>query len=184
MVTNASQITVEFQSPELENQLAAMDDAKALIELMVREAVGALFASPYPLPMAEKLNAMGPVVVPELERRIQNARVSEPAIHAALLLLHFGSPAGVPHLLQALAAGMGPTVLIVKKLIAAGVPVPGAAEAVTEALRKAPASKNPYITATLIECLQSLGKPVPEQALEDLEMVAPYLRQLLALSSK
>jgi hypothetical protein len=159
-----------------------MDDAKALIEHLVHQAVQTLFecdpASRYA--MAEKIFAMGPVVVSELESRFRAGGDSDAMLHAALILLKRGSDAGVNLLFQSLKNQVGPYGLIAASLAAAG--VPGTSGAITEVLSRWPIGKDIYAARTLIDALRSLGTGVPEELLARLEVADPHIRRLYSKS--
>ena len=177
METSVNAIIDNLHSSEPQNQLSGLDDAKALVTQLVRQSVEILFSASNPYGVAEKLFAMGPSVIPDLQRQLDEGGPPEAMAYAALVLLKLGSQKGVGQLFRSLKEGIGPTGMIAQGLATAR--VPGASEVITEVLMTASASKDPYTAVTLISALRELEAPVPEEAFGRLEQSAPNIRKLL-----
>jgi hypothetical protein len=173
---NVEEILGKLKSGDLLNQISGMDETKELIEHLIHQAVQTLFEcdSTSRYAMAEKIFAMGPVVVPELESRFHAGGDPEAMVHAALILLKRGSDAGVNLLIQSLNDQIGPCGLIAGSLAAAG--IQGTSDAVTDVLIRWPMGKDIYAARTLIATLRPLGTSVPDEVLAKLEAADPHIR--------
>jgi hypothetical protein len=128
--------------------------------------------------IAEKLFAMGPSVIPELESHLdEEGGQPEARTYAALILLKLGSRKGIPQLFRSLKEGVGPIGMIAQSVSSAE--LPGASEAITDALMNGATSKEPYTVVTLISALRELGATVPDEVLRQLEASAPQLRKVV-----
>jgi hypothetical protein len=176
---NLEEITGKLKSGDLLSQISGMDDTKALIECLVREAIQTLFecgpSNRYA--MADKIFALGPVVVQELEKRFHAGGDPEAMVHAALILLKRGSHAGVELLFQSLKEQFGPYGLIAASLGAAE--IPGTSEAIIDVLISWPTGKDPYAARGLVHALRMLDTSVPEEILTKLEIADPHIRKLV-----
>jgi hypothetical protein len=180
--TNFDDIVEKLRSGELERQIGGIDDAKEVIAELVRKATDLLFnplveGSRYVV--AERLFTMGPVVIADLEGRVEMSKnvVGEGNTYAALILLRLGSSKGVALLLEALRNGIGPTGMIAQSLGAAGIQAAG--EVICQALARLPFDRDPYTAASMISALHDLRAPVPAAMLDELETIAPHVRRLL-----
>jgi len=177
MEMQIEKIFAKLESDDLTVLAAGLDEAKALVAQLVQQSVDALFSasSENRFAVADKLFAMGPAAIPELERRIEIEAQPEATTEAALILLKRGSMKGVPRLIQSLKDRVGPIGTIASALASAR--IPGASEAITEALTRETVRKDPYTAVTLLEALRNLGAPLPKEALQQLNESAPHLRQ-------
>ena len=170
-------IFAKLESHDLTVLATGLDEAKTLVDQLAQRSVSALFTA---LPenrfaVADKLFAMGPAVILELESRIENEEEPESTTHAALILFKRGSMKGVPRLIRSLKERVGPIGTIASALASAR--IPGANEAIAEILTRETVRKDPYTAVSLLEALRELGTPLPNEALQQLEESAPHLRQ-------
>lgn len=170
-------ILAKLKSEDLVAQVSGLDEVRVLIADLAHCAAEALFASPAEsrLAIAEKLYALGPVVIPELEHRLDEEEEPEALTHASLILLKHGSTKGVSRLIQSLRDGVGPIGTLASSLVSAR--VSGTSEAITEVLTKGLIRKDPYTAVTLLSALRDLGAAIPKEALQELEESAPHLRR-------
>jgi len=178
METSVTAIIEKLDSDELERQLSGLDDARALISQFARRSVELLLSSSSPYVIAEKLFAMGPSVIGDLEKQLDGDDAQpEARTYAALVLLKLGSRKGVSQLFRSLKDGVGPIGMIAESLGLAQ--VPGAGEAISDALKDGALSKEPYTVVTLVCALRRLGATVPDEVLRQLDESAPQLRKLV-----
>ena len=179
MKTDVREIIQLLGSDDLLQQISGINAARELVDRIVQRSVQILFNAPKEnaFAISDRLFAMGPVVVPELERSLRSGGEPEAITYAALILIQFGSRAGVPQLLQALKESSGASGAIATQLAAAG--VAGASEAITDALMHWPLSKDPYTAVTMISALRMLKASVPSKILHELNLAAPEIRKLL-----
>jgi hypothetical protein len=138
METQSEIIFTKLKSDELTVLASGLDDAKALVDQLAQRAVSTLFTASDQnrFAVADKLFAMGPAVIPELERRIENEEQPEAMAHAALILFKRGSMKGVPRLIQSLKDRVGPIGTIASALASAQ--IPGTSEALTSVIPNMP----------------------------------------------
>ena len=179
MKTDVHEIFKMLGSDDLLHQISGINAARELIDQIVQRSVQILFSAPKEnaFAISDRLFAMGPVVAPELERHLRTGGEPEAMTYAALILMQFGSRAGVPLLLQALREGSGASGAIATQLAAAD--VAGAGEAITDALKRWPLCKDPYTAVTMISALRTLNASVPDEVLRELNLAAPEIRKLL-----
>jgi hypothetical protein len=177
METQIEMIFTKLESDDLAVLATGLDEAKALVAQLVKQSVSALFSSSPAncFAVADKLFSMGPAVIPELESRIEGEAQPEPTTYAALILLKSGSMKGVPLLIRSLKDKVGPIGTVASALASAR--IPGASEAIAEALTRETVRKDPYTAVTLLEALRDVGAPLPNEALQQLEESAPHLRR-------
>ena len=174
------QMDMTFAKPESDDLIVlatGLDEAKTLVDQLSQRSVSALFtvSAENRFAVADKLFAMGPAVIPELESRIENDEEPESTTYAAMILFKRGSIKGVPRLIQSLKDRVGPIGAIASALASAR--IPGASEAIVEILTRETVRKDPYTAVTLLEALRDLGTPLPNEALQQLEESAPHLRR-------
>jgi hypothetical protein len=177
MATSDSEIIRKFHSDLLETQLSACDEARRSILEFVHEAAELLFRSSSRYVIAEKLLAIGPAVIPELNNRLKIEGNPEAKIHSALILLKLGSQTGLSQLVEALRIGIGPTGMITEALATAG--AKSAIGAITDALMRWPVDKDPYTAVTMIYALRKLDASVPDEVLRSVNSAAPKIGKLL-----
>jgi hypothetical protein len=167
----------KLESDDLIVLATGLDEAKTLVDQLSQRSVSALFtvSAENRFAVADKLFAMGPAVIPELESRIENDEEPESTTYAAMILFKRGSIKGVPRLIQSLKDRVGPIGAIASALASAR--IPGASEAIVEILTRETVRKDPYTAVTLLEALRDLGTPLPNEALQQLEESAPHLRR-------
>jgi len=167
-------IFAKLESDDVTVLATGLDEAKTLVDQLAQRSVAALFTASLEnrFVAADKLFAMGPAVIPELESRIENDEQPEAMAHAALILFKRGSMKGVPRLIRSLKDRVGPIGTIASAVASAK--IPGASEAIAEALTR---ETDPYLAVTLLEALRDLGAPLPNEALQRLEQSAPHLRR-------
>ena len=177
METQIETIFTKLESDDLTMLATGLDEAKTLVNQLALRSVSALFTASDQnrFVVADKLFAMGPAVIPELERRIEKEEQPEAMAHAALILFKRGSVKGVPRLIQSLKERVGPIGTIASALASAK--IPGTSEAIAEVLTSEAVKKDPYTAVTLLEALRNLGAPLPDEALQQLEESAPHLRR-------
>lgn len=167
-------IFAKLESDDVMVLATGLDEAKTLVDQLAQRSVSALFTASDQnrFAVADKLFAMGPAVIPELEKRIEKEEHPESMAHAALILFKRGSMKGVPRLIRSLRDGVGPIGTIASALASAK--IPGTSEAIAEALTRV---TDPYLAVPLLETLRDLGAPLPNEALQRLEESAPHLRR-------
>lgn len=92
----------DLDSNQVENQIPALEQATKIVNSLAVKAVDALRRGPNRFLVAERLNLLGSVVAPHLEKLLKESDDSETRILAAIVLLQLGSKVGVPCLLDAL----------------------------------------------------------------------------------
>jgi hypothetical protein len=182
-VKSNSEIFEAIASGDLQLKVSGLNAARESIDQLVQQSVRALFDSPPEnvFAISDRLFAMGPAVVPELEKWLRRGGETEAMTYAALILIQFGSRSGVPQLLKALAEGHGASGAIATQLADAG--ITGAAEAIRDALIRLPIGKGhptaPHVAASLILALRKLDAPVPAEVVEKLARESPSVMSLL-----
>ena len=156
MNNDVNEIFEMLDSGDLLAQVAGLNDARELILELVQRSVRSLFNSPKENlhAIGDRLFAMGSVIVPELEKSLHTGGEPEAMTCAALILMQYGSHAGVAQLFQALKAGSEASPIIASYLASAR--IPGASEAITDALLRFPIFRDasaPYRAANLILAL-------------------------------
>jgi hypothetical protein len=177
METQGETIFTKLESDELTVLASGLDEAKALVDQLAQRAVSTLFTASDQnrFAVADKLFAMGPAVIPELERRIEKEEQPEAMAHAALILFKRGSMKGVPRLIQSVKDRVGPIGTIASALASAQ--IPGTSEAIAKVLTREAVKNDPYTAVTLLEALRNLETPLPDEVLQQLEESAPHLRR-------
>ena len=163
-----------MNSDDVLTELSGLDEAKTVVDQLARRSVSLLFtcSEDWRFAVAEKVFAIGPAVVPELEKRIEEGGDPRATVHAALILLKHGSQKGVDQLLQFLKDGVGPAGAIAFSLAKAR--VPGVADSIRDALLRLPIRKDyPYQAVPFIDALRILDLAIPAEVGERLKKIAP-----------
>lgn len=100
---NLYSVMEDLDTTQVEKQVPALEQATEIVNFIAGKAVDALRKGPNRFLIAERLNRLGSVVVPHLEKLLKEANDSETRILAALVLLQFDSRVSVPYLLDAVA---------------------------------------------------------------------------------
>lgn len=177
MTKSTTEIIDKLHSQGLVDQISGLEDLKALVSRLLDEAAKTLLVSTGRYSVAEKIFAIGPAMIPPLEKLLLINGNEEAATYAALILLKLGSKVGIPQLLKSLRGRVGPVGMIAQSLSTAG--APETSETIAHVLSEWPIDKDPYTAVTLVTSLRKLNTPVPKEALEKLEAASPAIRQLL-----
>jgi hypothetical protein len=175
MPDTVNEILVQLKSDDFLVQIQALDLLKSVTHDLLVAAAGALANSSCPYPLAEKLFALGPMMIPALEQLVQQPVSKEGYTYAALILLRLGSRAGLDRLLRAVEERMGPAGMIANNLGAAG--IGEAIGPITVALRNWDVNRDPYTATTLVLALRRLNAPVPRDVLEQLRCLFPNVKE-------
>ena len=101
-LANLNCVITDLSSNQVEKQIAALDKAGEIVDVLVRKAVDALKCGPDRLFVAERLYRFGSVVIPPLGDLLEPSDDSEVHILASMVLLQLGSKVGIPWLLDAI----------------------------------------------------------------------------------
>lgn len=158
-----SQIDADFllknlESSEIEKQVVAVEQAGEIVNYIAIKTVEAFKKSQHRFPIAERLYSLGSVVVPPLEKVLQESDNSETSILAAVILLRFGSKLGVSCLLDAVAKDEEYSSLAASSLAAAG--VKEAIDPMINRLRSCDL-KNVDLAIGLLGALEDLQSEIP-----------------------
>ncbi len=92
----------DLDSTEIAKQIPAVEESVTIVDGLAIKAVEALQNSSNPFLVAERLNRFGSIIVPHLEKLLQESNNSEVNILASLVLLQLNSQVGIPFLLAAI----------------------------------------------------------------------------------
>lgn len=156
METQIGTIFTKLESDDLNVLSTGLDEARTLIDQLAQQSVSASFTASDQnrFAVADKLFAMGPAVIPELEKRIEKQKHPEAKSHAALMLFKRGSMKGVPLLIRSLKDKVGPIGTIASALASAK--IPGASEAIEQVLTREAVRWTRIYTGTLLEAVRNL----------------------------
>ncbi|MCL1465328.1 hypothetical protein [Argonema galeatum] len=167
MSTNEDEIMREFDinylledlgSLEVEKQVIAVERVGEIVDFLAVKTVDAFRRSPHRFPMAERLYRLGSVVVTPLENLLKESDNLETSILASVILLRFGSRAGVSCLLDAIAKDEEYLSLAASSLAAAG--IKEASDPMINRLRSCDIN-NIDLAIGLLNALEDLGSEIP-----------------------
>ena len=101
-VINLNLVMNDLDSTQINKQIPAVEEAATIVEELAIKAVQSLLNSSNPFLVAERLNRFGSIIVPHLEKLLQESSNSEVNILASLVLLQLNSKVGIPFLLAAI----------------------------------------------------------------------------------
>jgi hypothetical protein len=163
MCSGIEKIVAGLASEQPQDQVEAIELAKAVLEQIVTAAVGALERGPNRFLVAERLHWLGSVCREPLEELLKSGHSDEARDLASLVLLQLGSKAGVETLLRAISSGSECSGLAASWL--AKEAVEEASEVILERLRVCPLDKHHEIHSLML-ALRDLGQILPS-SLED-----------------
>jgi hypothetical protein len=99
---NFNAVVEDLGANHIERQVPALDKATEIVNLLVLQAVDALIESPNRFLVAERLSRFGSLVIPHLEKLLQDSDNLEVKILSSLVLLQLNSQSGLPTLLEAI----------------------------------------------------------------------------------
>jgi HEAT repeat protein len=167
---NLNSVMEDLGTPQVEKQVPALEQAAEIVNSVAREAVETLRRGPNRFLVAERLNRLGSVVVPHLERLLKESDDSETRILAALVLLQFDSRVGVPCLLDAVNQDEDYAGLVAEHLAKAG--IDQAIEPIIKRLRNCKLQEVDLVLS-LLDALAKLGGILPydlQQRLSDVDV--------------
>ena len=109
----------DLESGNIEKQMAALEQARDIVKILVEKSVGALENSSDRVFVAERLSSFGSIAIPPLEAVLANSDNSEVKTHASLVLLQLGSKSGVAHLMHEMAQVSDYACLIARHMVRA-----------------------------------------------------------------
>lgn len=99
---NLNSLIKDLDSKQRERQILAIEEATRLVETLAIKAVASLQISSNKYLVAERLTAFGSIIIPHLEKLLNESTDLEVQILASLVLLQLNSKTGVPFLLGAI----------------------------------------------------------------------------------
>ncbi len=111
----------DLDSTEIAKQIPAVEESVTIVDGLAIKAVEALQNSSNPFLVAERLNRFGSIIVPHLEKLLQESNNSEVNILASLVLLQLNSQVGIPFLLAAIKNDEEYAMLAAQHLAKAGI---------------------------------------------------------------
>ncbi|MDF5730343.1 MAG: hypothetical protein PUP92_20555 [Rhizonema sp. PD38] len=106
---------------QVEKQVLALEQATEIVNSLALKAVDTLRRGPNRFLVAERLQLLGSVVIPHLEKLLSESNEEETKILAALVLLQFDSWVGIPCLLDAIGLNKDYGGLVAKHLAKKGI---------------------------------------------------------------
>ena len=120
-VINFNLVMKDLNSTQIEKQIPAVEEAINIVDTLAMKAVEGLQNSSNRFLVAERLNCFGSIIVPHLEKLLQESNNSEVKILASLVLLQLNSKIGVPFLLVAIKEDDEYAILAAQHLAKAGI---------------------------------------------------------------
>ncbi|MBD2776386.1 hypothetical protein [Iningainema tapete] len=155
---NLDSVIENLDTNQVEKQVPALEEATEIVNSLARKAVDALIRGPNRFLVAERLQLLGSVVVPHLEKLLQESDDLETKILAALVLLQFNSRVGVPCLLDAIANNEEYGGLVAEHLAKKGIK-----EAIAPIINRLSTCelKEVDLIVNLLDALEKLGGEIP-----------------------
>ena len=178
---NLRNLEARVTSGDLAIQVAALEDAKEMIETISNVAAQGFKYTENPLIYADRLSSMGQAIVPYLEALYATYELGQPKTILAILLLYLGKNTGLRVVINALCMQNPNHLLAAIRLANAG--ITEAVEPITS-LMKEYAFTQPLEPAvgpkigTLISALAKLGAGVPADVRDRLK--APDISEYIA----
>ena len=155
---NLDSVMEDLDSNQVEKQVSALEQATEIVNFLAIKAVEALKRGPNRFLVAERLNLLGSVVVPHLEKLLKSSDNSETRILAALVLLELDSRVGVPCLLDAVAKDEDYAGLVARHLAKEG--IKEAIEPIINRLRNCELQEVD-LGVSFLDALAKLGGEIP-----------------------
>ena len=156
---NLNSLMENLDSPQISQQVPAIEEATAIVETLAIQAVNSLNTSSNPFLVAERLGRFGSVIVPHLETLLQDSHNSEVRILASLVLLQLNSKAGVSILLDAIKDDEEYAILAAQHLVQAN--IKDAIQLIWNRLRKSK-SEQVDLIESLLASLSILDCKLPQ----------------------
>ena len=118
---NLNLVMNDLDSTQIDKQIPAIEEAATIVNELAIKAVQSLLNSSNPFLVAERLNRFGSIIVPHLEKLLQESDNSEVNILASLVLLQLNSQVGIPILLAAIKDDDEYAILAAQHLAKAGI---------------------------------------------------------------
>ncbi len=149
-----------LDTDQVEKQVPALEQATEIVNSLALKAVDALIRGPNRFLVAERLQLFGSVIVPHLEKLLQESDDLETKILAALVLLQFDSGVGVPCLLDAVAKNEDYGGLVAEHLAKKGIK-----EALSPIINRLLTCelKEVDLVVNLLDALDKLGGEIPSE---------------------
>jgi hypothetical protein len=172
-----AQIVDALRSGDVERQARALDEAARIVKKLISESVRALADAEAPFPIAARLHAFGPLIIPRLVELLGQPIKEDTRNHAAALLVELGSTAGVPHLLCLLERHDKNSVMAA--LVLGKARILEAAPQIRRVLEQWDCGADPYSATTLIDALQkSEYNPRFTEGIATTPVAQPHERRL------
>ncbi len=155
---NLNSVLENLETTEVDKQVPALEQAAEIVNSVAIKAVEALRKGPNRFLVAERLKCLGSVIVPHLEKLLNESDDSETRILAALVLLQFDSRIGVPYLLDAVTQDEDYAGLVAEHLAKAG--IEQAIEPIIKRLRNCEL-KQVDLVVSLLDALAKVGGSLP-----------------------
>ncbi len=162
-VVNLNLLMKDLDSTEIAKQIPAVEESVTIVDGLAIKAVEALQNSSNPFLVAERLNRFGSIIVPHLEKLLQESNNSEVNILASLVLLQLNSQVGIPILLAAIKDDKEYAILAAQHLAKAE--VKDAIEPICDRLRNSKFEEIDLIVS-LLDDLSKLSNKLPEDLLQ------------------
>ncbi len=155
---NLNSVLENLETTQVDKQVPALEQAAEIVNSVAIKAVEALRKGPNRFLVAERLKCLGSVIVPHLEKLLNESDDSETRILAAVVLLQFNSQLGVPCLVDAVTQDEDYAGLVAEHLAKAG--IDQAIEPIIKRLRNCEL-KQVDLVVSLLDALAKLGGALP-----------------------
>ena len=162
-VINLDLLMDNLDSTQVEKQIPAIEEAKTIVNTLAMKAVESLQTSSNRFLVAERLNCFGSIIIPHLEKLLQESSDSEVQILASLVLLQLNLKIGVSILLDAIKNDDEYAILAAQHLAKAG--IKDAIEAICDRLRRSELEEIDLIVS-LVDSLNKLNGKLPQDVLQ------------------
>ncbi len=164
-VVNLNLLMKDLDSTEIAKQIPAVEESVTIVDGLAIKAVEALQNSSNPFLVAERLNRFGSIIVPHLEKLLQESDNSEVNILASLVLLQLNSKVGLSFLLVAIKDDEEYAILAAQHLAKAG--INDAIEPICDRLRNSKLEEIDLdLIVSLLDALGKLNNKLPEDLLK------------------
>ena len=162
-VINLDLLMDNLDSEQVEKQIPAIEEATTIVNTLAIKAVESLQNSSNRFLVAERLKRFGSIIIPHLEKLLQESGDSEVQILASLVLLQLNSKIGVSILLDAIKNNDEYAILAAQHLAKAG--IKDAIEAICDRLRDSNLEEIDLIVS-LLDSLNKLDGKLPQDLLK------------------
>lgn len=163
VINNLDLLMDNLDSTQVEKQIPAIEEARIIVNTLAMKAVESLQTSSNRFLVAERLNCFGSIIIPHLEKLLQESGDSEVQILASLVLLQLNSKIGVSFLLDAIKNDDEYAILAAQHLAKAE--IKDAIEPICDRLRNSNLEEIDLIVS-LLDSLNKLDVKLPQDLLQ------------------